>query len=142
MAHDFFFPLLAAVFALASWGLVILARHLNEKNRMRAREILHKERMLAMQNNVSLPEGSLETSDLVQDRSTMSPAQALAWFRIVALCIGFFLLFGGIGMNFAFGVAEDFASMWSIGWIPTMAGLGLLVFYRLSRDLASQFSGE
>ncbi|MDX1382810.1 MAG: DUF6249 domain-containing protein, partial [Thermoanaerobaculia bacterium] len=137
MTQEFFFPLLVAAFVLAAWGLVIVGRHLRDSNRIRAREILHKERVLAMERDAPLPPLPEPLSFDERAGADMS-GQVLVWFRIVALCIGFFLLFCGIGMTIAFSLEESFEEVSTVGWIPTFAGIGLLLFYRLSRGLASE----
>ncbi len=64
MGVEFFFPLLGVCSFLASWGMVMLGRHLAEKNRILAREILHKERMDAMQHDASPPQSATDLPSL------------------------------------------------------------------------------
>ena len=41
-------------------------------------------------------------------------------------------------MVLAFSLAEDFREIWSVGMIPAMGGIGFLLFFAMSRDLARQ----
>jgi hypothetical protein len=45
-------------------------------------------------------------------------------------------MFGGVGMIVAFLLAWDpeLKSIWPVGFIPAMIGVGLLLFYVLSRS--------
>ncbi len=142
MDRAFFFPLLGVSFFLASWGMVILARHLAEKNRILAREILHKERMNAMQNDVSLPQPADLPSLSPPTSPETPPGHVLAWFRIVALFFGFLLLFSGTGMVVGCSAAGDqeLRDLSTLGFVPALAGVGLLIFYRLSRGLEREFT--
>jgi hypothetical protein len=140
MLHEFFFPTLSVLFVLGCWGLVILGRHLREKNRLRAQEILLEKRIHAMKNGLSSDESPTLGLPL-EPPPERSPAEVVIWIRVAALCVGFFLLFAGLGMLVAFHLAYDFKGIEAIGWIPTLAGVGLLLFSRLSRDLASQLPG-
>ena len=143
MSVETFFPLLGVGFLLVSWGLVILGRHLAERNRILAAQVLHKERTHTMPDDVALPQSAADLlSPAPPAASAMPPGHMLAWFRIVALCFGFLLLFGGVGIVIGFGAAheEDLTAVSTIGWVPAPAGAGLLVFYRLSRGLAAEFT--
>jgi hypothetical protein len=64
----------------------------------------------------------------------MPLAGDIHWLRLGALCVGLFLVFAGAGICLGFGLSVDerTADAWSIGLIPAMSGLGLLVFHRLS----------
>jgi len=66
----------------------------------------------------------------------------MLWVRMTALCLGLTSLFGGIGAAIGLaGVSDTEASgMWSMGLIPVFLGIGLLLFYRLSRRQAEQES--
>lgn len=135
MYYEFYFPTLVACFVLACWGLVILGRHLRERNRLRAHELLQAERKPSMQNeaaNPALSPAATLVTDPVRERS---PDELLAWVRIAALCLGLFLLFTGIGMLLAFRLIPDFHEIEAVGFIPALSGVGLLLFVRLSRHL-------
>jgi hypothetical protein len=67
-------------------------------------------------------------------------ALAILWVRIVALCIGLASFFGGIATSAGMYLVKDpgISNYWAMGLIPTLIGLGLLIFYLMSRSLAGQ----
>ena len=73
---------------------------------------------------------------------TQRSIKGLLWVRLTGLCLGWFLLFTGIGMTAGFSLVmdDDIRDVWALGFIPAMAGIGLLLFYRLSRDYAERFA--
>ena len=73
-----------------------------------------------------------------------NPLAAVMWVRLIALCIGLAGLFGGIGIAVGmWGTSEpEIHGAWSMGIIPTAVGLGLLVFYYLSRKFAVPSNGD
>jgi hypothetical protein len=131
--HEFFWPIFGALFIFALLLLGILRHHLNEKRKIAIREIMQKERIVAMEKSLPLPEWD---QDLLSDSSQPKPPsnirQHILWFRLLSLCLGLFMFFAGIGMLLGFSMSEDLRSIAPIGMVPTMIGVGLLLFYRLS----------
>ena len=128
-------------------GASILRRHLREAKQLRLREIIHTERMKAMEHDTELPETTLdELATFLGDLDSSPPddgptaATGILWVRLTALCLGLTSLFGGIGTAIGLaGVSDPEANgMWSMGLIPVFGGIGLLLFYRLSRRHAEQ----
>ena len=138
------------VLVLGLIGASLLRRHLRETKQLRLRQMIHEERMRAMEQNLALPEvddASLVNQFLVgidQEADTEGRGVALAilWVRIVALCVGLASFFGGIGTCVGMFAASDpeMSNYWSMGLIPTLIGLGLLLFYGLSRSFALPFA--
>ena len=119
---------------LGSWGLTLLGKNMRDKNRMREREMIHQERIQAMQTGTELPAQYESPATLSND-----PRAAARWFRTVALGLGLFMLFGGVGICIAFSLAYDFRPLWTVGIIPALAGVGFLLFYGMSSRLESDF---
>jgi len=74
-----------------------------------------------------------------------NPAAAVMWVRLIALCIGLAGLFGGIGIAIGMSAVTsdpEIFGMWSMGIIPAAIGLGLLVFYYLSRNFSVPLNGD
>jgi len=128
--------LFGVTFTISFLLIVILGEHLRQKRKMKLRELQQKERMFAMEKGLTVP-------DLVDDifneetEVTSNPEQfrrKLQWFRISLLAVGLFLIFGGLGMflGFHFSFDRDFRELSTLGIIPFMSGLGLLLFYYLS----------
>ena len=98
--------------------------------------MVHRERIETMQQGLPVPEAP-DVPTTVPGASVRISRLSIHWFRAISLALGLLFLFTGIGMCLAFSIREDFREVWSIGMIPAMAGIGLLLFYRLSRDLAT-----
>lgn len=117
----------------------ILAESVRQKSKIAKQELLQKERMFAMEKGLPLPEW--DKSMLGDDGDSVSNAEShqrkKEWFRYVSLCVGLVLSFAGAGMVVAFHFAPDkaFHEIVTIGGIPFMAGLGLLLFYYLTRNI-------
>ncbi len=130
MPYEFFPITFFLILVLGSWGLTLVGRSLRDKKMLREREMIHQERMQAMQSGIEVAQQSPTPVP-----STSNPAAHARWFRMVSLGLGLFMLFVGIGMCIAFSIAEDFEPLWPIGIIPALAGVGFLLFYRLSARL-------
>lgn len=121
--------------------LGILAEHQRQRRKLARQELLQKERFMAMEKGLPLPEWGAE---LLDDNGTaVSTAETQKrrreWFRLVTLAVGFFFAFAGLGMLVAFGLApgDEWEGITTVGAIPLMAGVGLLLFYFLTRNEAS-----
>jgi hypothetical protein len=124
-----FIPALLAAAALAVW-----ARHLREAKRVAEREMIHRERMAALEKGAALPELPAGLRGASEETGN-----GRAWVSQAALLAGLTLLLGGIGLFVAFIMVPDtpemggLQAMAPIGLIPAFAGLGLLLFYDLDR---------
>lgn len=141
-----------AILVLGVFGATILHRHLREAKLLRLREIRHKERMMAMEHNLAAPDtdtarvdsllGENEGADSSRERMS---GTAVHWVRLAALALGLTCLFGGVGAipGLYFLSDPELRGTWPLGLVPIFAGVGLLLFIRLSRDLADKInSGE
>jgi len=95
----------------------------------------------AAPENQQLDELLLEMAK--QEPRPSNPAAGVGWVRLIALCIGLAGLFGGIGIAAGMSATSDpdISGMWSMGIIPSAIGLGLLVFYYLSRNFTVPTNG-
>jgi hypothetical protein len=117
--------------------LGILGESQRQKTKLAKQELLQKERMMAMEKGIPLPEwdaGMLEDDGTII-RSTEAHEQRKEWFQLVNLCIGLIFVFAGLGLLIAFNFAptDDWEDIASVGVIPLMTGLGLLLFYFLTK---------
>ena len=117
---------LAVVFALL-WGL----KYLQVGKRQKEREMVHRERMLAMEKGIPLPE-----IPPVEENGTA----ALAHYRKdllprISLGCGILLVFLGLGVIAALQISpiREAHEAWSMGIIPLMLGVGLLIYYVMLR---------
>ena len=145
--NEFFATVLLILGLIAA---AIWRRHLHDSKLLKLREMIHAERMHNMESNPSSAANDQELDGLLLDYAkreprSLNPAAAVAWVRLIALCVGLAGLFGGIGVAIGmFAVTSDpeITGMWSMGIIPTAIGLGLLMFYYLSRNYSVPLNGE
>lgn len=134
---------------LGLFGATILRRHLRQAKLLRLREILHQERMTAMERDLPVPEA--DTAKIESLLADGDPADAnpgppggasVHWIRLAALALGLTCLFGGVGMMPGFYYLPDpeASGLWPLGLIPVLIGLGLLLFVQLSRGLAAKMN--
>ncbi len=129
MRDDHFWALFGIAWVFG-WALVWLLHHyLRERTRLRLREMAHRERLVALERQVPLP----ELPDLDEARE-ISPwidlkAQPVLLARL-ALGLGLLALFVGIGICLGFWISGDPGqrAAWSLGLIPAMGGVGLLLY--------------
>jgi len=136
------------ILVLGLIGASMLRRHLREAKQLRLRQIIHEERLKAMEHNAPLPEVDdatligqfFENTNHAARNEGRGMALAILWVRIVALCIGLASFFGGIATSAGMYLVKDpgISNYWAMGLIPTLIGLGLLIFYLMSRSLAGQ----
>ncbi len=117
------------IFGLIGFGLV--RKSLADRERLKMREMIHRERMAAIEKNLPLEEMGLEDTAMPEVTMTSSRNDPITWIRFTALFLGLAFFFGGIGMSVAFRIAPEpgFNDIWSLGLIPTLTGFGLLIFY-------------
>jgi hypothetical protein len=139
------------VLVLGLAGLSILRRHLVLARQIRLRQIIHAERMKAMEQNVELPEASdSELARLLGDAQAHGPngkgwlSSSMLWVRLVSLCLGLTAFFGGVGtcIGMAITPGEKMDEFWAMGLIPVFVGIGLLIFYLMSARLTTQARDE
>lgn len=117
------------IFGLIFAGLV--RKSLADKERLQLREMIHRERMTAMEKGMQIDPLKLEDVTMPEMPVSSSRGDAVTWMRFTALFLGLAFFFGGFGIALAFHIASDrgMNEMWSIGLIPALTGLGLLIFY-------------
>ncbi len=129
-----FIPMFWSLFLfLGCWGLILIGRNIKAKTRLRESEMIHRERIEAMQKGLTVPPAPELPSEWSGSTVAGPSTPLIDWVRMVSLALGLFFLFTGVGMCIAFLIVYDFREVWSIGLIPAMAGIGFLLFYSLSR---------
>jgi hypothetical protein len=112
------------------WAAVWLVRkRAHDAQNLRLREMLHRERLTAIEAGVPLP----EIPDLEEPSPWIVPETVRlwsVWMRRLSLFLGLVCAMTGAGICAAFYWAPDrgFHEMWTIGLIPIMAGFGFLIF--------------
>jgi hypothetical protein len=118
------------VFGWAILSLVYI--QLKARRRLRERELLHRERLAAIEKGATWPEIPEEPERLA---ALESRDQGLLLSRLTLL-LGLLGIGTGLGISLAFLFSGDppDRSGWSLGLIPVGTGLGFLVFaLRFSR---------
>ena len=130
--------LFGSTFVISFVLIVILGEHLRQRRKLALRELIQKERIAALEKGIELTEYN---SDILGDEhapvsSSEIYRRKIQWFRFTSLGVGLFLIFGGLGFFLSFYFSNDtvFNDVASFGGLPFMAGLGLLLFYILSRN--------
>ncbi len=115
-------------------AFVLVLRHQNlQRYRIRL-EVIQKERLVAMEKGLPMPElPDYDQADARRFAETLALADRVnpRW----PLGAGAVLVLGGIGTTLAlFLSGESYHNrVWSMGLIPVFVGLGLFLHYRLTR---------
>ena len=144
--------LLVVIVMVGLVGFNLWRRHLWENKQLRLREIIHAERMRAMEKNLPIPEANEEVFwDAISSLGAAGARESrggVFWVRLLALCLGLACLFGGAGIVTALLVMvpesrdmQEMANAWPLGLIPVFVGVGLLLFYVLSKGMDGSESG-
>jgi hypothetical protein len=123
------------ILMLSAWaGLAIWSRHLRDAKRVAMREMVHRERLAALEKDQPLPEVPAEAASSVEQGG-----DAGAWVSRVSLLAGLALTFAGIGLLVSFTLTPNrpetagLGDLASMGFLPIFTGVGLLLFYFLDR---------
>jgi hypothetical protein len=137
-------PLMFSLFWVFGWVILLLvAWHLKAARRERRIERVHKERLMAMEKGIPLPE--LPEYEEPNRRPLLE--EAIGSIRINPrwpLGIGALSIMAGIGVSLALRLSqEDYHyRVWSFGLIPVFVGLGLMLHYWLTRPASGAGSGR
>jgi Domain of unknown function (DUF6249) len=121
---------LAVVLAFI-WG----RQYLKLRKQHSEREMLHRERLLAMEKGIPLP----EFPALVEEPNGSLLDYMSASMKHVApkltLGCGLILIFGGAGIVASFIIVPDseLHKVWSVGLIPGFIGVGFVLYYLFMR---------
>ncbi len=129
----------------------LLQHHLNEAKLLRLREMIHNERMKALERDLPLPEEDSDAlAGLLQHGPADTPTSAEARaakervIKLAALCLGLTSFLGGIGLTAGlhFQADPEISGMRGIGLVPTLIGIGLIMFVRLSKGVEESTKNE
>jgi hypothetical protein len=127
-------PLMFSLLWVFGWVILLLvAWHLRSSRRERKLEREHKERMMAMEKGIPLPE--LPADD--EPRRPLA-AELVGSIRINPrwpLGLGALAVMLGAGISTALALSQEAEHyrVWSFGLIPVFFGLGLMLHYALTR---------
>ena len=132
MQPDFMTVLPGILFAFLAAVFLLVLRHQNlQRYRIRL-EMIQKERLVAMEKGLPLPE--VADYDEVRRPSESRFAKILINPRW-PLGFGAILICGGIGTTIALYLSQEpyHNRVWSMGLIPVFIGVGFFLHYRLTR---------
>jgi hypothetical protein len=126
-------PLLFSLFWVFGWAvLLVVVWHLRGGRKERRMALIHKERMMAMEKGVPLP----ELPDYAEGRSMA--ADAVSAIRLnprwpLGLGVISILLGAGVSMALRLSGDEYHRDVWSFGLIGVFLGVGLALHYFVTR---------
>jgi hypothetical protein len=127
-------PLLFSLFWVFGWAaLLVIVWYIRGLRRQRRMELVHEERMAAMQKGVPLP----ELPDYTEEQRSLL-ADAVTSLRLNPrwpLGVGALSILLGVGTSLALRLSGDdyHRQIWSSGLIGVFFGLGLILHYLLTR---------
>ena len=130
--------LLFTLFWVFGWVLLlILIWHLKGRRREKRMEMIHKERMMAMEKGIPLP----ELPDFAEPPASSVLADSVGLIRINPrwpLGLGALFVMVGAGTSLALWLTAepDPHNAWPIGLIGVFFGVGLIFHYLLTRPPA------
>jgi len=130
--------LLFTLFWVFGWVLLlILIWHLKGRRREKRMEMIHKERMMAMEKGIPLP----ELPDFAEPPASSVLADSVGLIRINPrwpLGLGALFVMVGAGTSLALWLTaeQDPHNAWPIGLIGVFFGVGLIFHYFLTRPPA------
>ena len=144
MPYEFIPVLFGLTILFGIMAFSLIKKFLDDRNRMQLREMAHQERLKALEKEVPLVEINHENALSLNGNARTRDLKGLIWLRLSALCLGLASMFGGIGMIVAFLLAWDpeLKKIWPVGFIPAMIGVGLLLFYVLSRSSVESLDND
>ncbi|MEM7244460.1 MAG: hypothetical protein AAF533_03915 [Acidobacteriota bacterium] len=111
------------------WGALLIQRGRERGTaRLRRREMLHEERLAAIEKDLPPPESLDDAAEWVSHELEQLRAR---WLMRATLGFGLLSSTAGVGMLIAFYFAPDrsFRAIWTLGFIPLLAGIGVLLFW-------------
>ncbi len=120
-----FYSALGVIWVFGFVAVMLIVWNMRNKRRMEKLQMIHQERMAAMEKGVPLPEFP-EIEDVpVQMKSTLNPRWPLG--------LGAVFIMAGIGTSIAMRLGQGFEEIWSFGFIGVFLGFGLILYYFLTR---------
>jgi len=131
-------PWTGVIFSFGIAGFWVLVWHLRGQRRQRKMDMIHQERMLAMEKGIPLPElPEFPETRAVQRRGSEWGPLNPRW----PLGVGVIFILLGAGISLAYYLAGDaelarsaqVARVWPFGLIGVAAGLGFILHYLIVR---------
>jgi hypothetical protein len=117
------------------WALIWLRRRrAREAMQLQRREMVHRERLAAIDKGVPLVELPSDEEEVPAWLATEIDRLRARWLLRLSLALGLVSVTSGLGLCLGFYWAPDrgFHGMWTLGLIPLMGGIGFLLFWRIA----------
>ena len=143
MDNGQFYSALGVVWVFGFAAVLLIAWHLRGKRQLQKLNIIHTERMKAMEKGIPLP----EFPELSENEGKVLVGRALASHMAARsvnprwpLGVGAVLIMAGLGTALAMRMsAWDFHNeLWPFGLIGVFLGIGMFLFYALTRSPADR----
>ena len=120
----------AAILAFV-WGM----KYVHTRKRQEERQMIHRERILAMEKGIPLPEFPIQEDDSAKSTLLEISNASRSLLPKLTLGCGLIVLFLGTGVLVALKMSPDdqMRDMWTMGFIPVFVGVGLLIYHGLLR---------
>lgn len=133
-----FYAALGIFWVFGFAAVLLIAWHLRNKRRLEKLNIIHQERMKAMEKGIPLPEfPELEESEskIIIGKALASNIEATPWNPKWPLGVGALLIMAGLGTSVAMMLSrwEFHNELWPFGLIGVFVGVGFFFFYALTR---------
>lgn len=133
MRDEFFWAVIVLIWVFG-WAVIWLQRRkAHEALTLKRREMLHRERLAAIEKGVPLPE--LPSEEEVPEWLSVETDRVRArWLLRISLALGLVAITTGFGLCLGFYWSPDrgFHGMWTLGLIPILGGVGFLLFWRFA----------
>jgi hypothetical protein len=138
-----FYSALGLFWVFGFVAVLLIAWHLRNKRRLEKLSMIHEERMKAMEKGIPLP----EFPELKENEVRIQIGKALAdhvegklWNPPWPLGLGALLVMGGLGTSVAMLLSEWelHNDLWAFGLIGVFLGIGLFLYYGLTRTSAGE----
>ncbi len=134
MNQEFFWALVVMVWVFG-WAVIwLLRKKAREALTLSRREMLHRERLAAIEKGLPMDELPPEEEEAVPWFSAEVDRLRNRWLLRISLVLGLVAVTTGVGICLGFYFAPDrgFYGMWSVGLIPLMGGFGFLLFWKIA----------
>lgn len=133
MRDELFWAVIVLIWVFG-WAVIWLQRRkAHEALTLKRREMLHRERLAAIEKGVPLPE--LPSEEEVPEWLSVEADRVRArWLLRISLALGLVAITTGFGLCLGFYASPDrgFHGMWTLGLIPILGGVGFLLFWRIA----------
>ena len=134
-----FWATFGAIWVFGCVAVLIVVWNLRNKRRLEKEKMIHEERLRAIEKGVPLPEFPDLSEEAKMDQFNKiftPPSLNPRW----PLGLGALVAFAGMGFIVAMMLSgdRDMRDLWSMGMIGVFVGLGLMLFYFLTRQPEKQ----